>query len=271
MPNFEAAAAATLLTRLITHPLDSIRIQQQTLTASTHSHSLTATIRTLYRNRAFYRGLGVSLLFSGPAATLYLGVYATMQEYQQRHNWIPQRLQIPVSAIMAEVVSGALWTPMEVIKARQIVSKSTMHQNPIQLAADIYRHEGLRGLYRGYYLTLAVFVPQSIVYFSTYELLKSRILPSDPMFIQYAACAGLAGACGGFVSNGLDLIKTRWQVGDLGKSSRSVENQRTVSALFKAMLRSEGGWRSLMRGVTSRVIWVSLSSSLSMSIFETLK
>jgi len=105
------------------------------------------------------------------------------------------------AGFLAEVASGVFWTPMEVIKQRlQVTVLQESKVSAFALAKDALRAEGLYGLYRGYLVTLAVFVPYTMAYFASYEWLKlwqmellnvrtSKELP----FWSYVVGSGVAG------------------------------------------------------------------------------
>jgi hypothetical protein len=160
---------------------------------------------------------------------------------------------------------------MEVIKNKQQrfsgEARSTWHW--IQL---IYRQEGLRGFFRGYFLGLGVFLPYTVIYFTTYEKLKSgarKLITSEnsndpsskrlPPWV-YLTCSGLSSALGAGLSNAVDVVKTRVQV-----------QGGTMLSTVKSMWIKENGFRAFTKGMGARILWLSPSVMISMTLYESLK
>ncbi|TPX43763.1 hypothetical protein SeMB42_g04598 [Synchytrium endobioticum] len=150
---------------------------------------------------------------------------------------------------------------MEVLKNTLQAAPARARPSTLALAAHIYRREGIRGFFRGYVLSLAVFVPYSVIYYVAYEQLKRGCAPAELGFATYAACAGVAGAVAGAASNGLDVVKTRVQVG---------AGRVRAGDVMRDIYRREGAM-GFARGAGHRVAWITPSVVLSMSIYEVLK
>ncbi|KAJ1547818.1 hypothetical protein HK096_010883 [Nowakowskiella sp. JEL0078] len=183
----------------------------------------------------------------------------------------------------AEIVSGLFWTPMEVIKNKLqisgnltslgIVESRREKINARNLAIDIYKKEGLHGFFRGYWLGLAVFIPYTVVYFTTYEQLKfqsqryinkrSKLNYQIPLpFYVYVSCSACSGMVAGAISNAFDVVKTRRQ------TSLSIEKKTKT---IVAEIWNQSGWKGFTKGLTARVLWVIPSVTISITVYETLK
>ncbi|KAJ1651383.1 hypothetical protein IWQ61_008040 [Dispira simplex] len=360
----KASTAAAIISRLCTHPLDTVKTRIQAQPALFRGSWLSS-VQTIWRQgsfRTFYQGLPVALTFSIPALTTYLVTYDTLkfrldqlvqQWYQGEHcsqsdppvmRWAFATLahnsvvNYGLAATGAEMLSGLIWTPMEVLKNRlqvqggsfrrvtpllstshPIPNASNVHPSHLrstslsstwQLARRISQSEGIRGFFRGYWLSLAVFVPHTVIYFITYEKLKERwaltILarsnqsrsssgtlentssrPSSRVvhlpFYGYLGCAATACALSASVSNVFDVIKTLWQVqqsksepirlqdGVTTLGGRSNVSSPTVRQLMLTMWRTDGGYRAFTRGMLARVLWMMPSVTISMTVYELLK
>ncbi|KAF9159834.1 hypothetical protein DFQ26_006134 [Actinomortierella ambigua] len=316
--NLGASTIAALCSRLVTHPLDTIKTRVQATTSGQQSFGQIA--GNLVRTHGLYRGLPVALTLSVPGLSVYLTAYDLSKQVFARTSVVALQdgtvCNHMAAATVAEVSSGLFWTPMEVLKQKQQVQDMARHRldrcptatagaasagaaagaaaapsaatapsssfkpiGTLQLAKRIYQHEGLLGFYRGYFITLGVFVPYSIMYFTTYEELKALALqqqrtkypksledPQHPLpFMSVAACAAVSCAIAASVSNVIDVVKTRWQVSVLS------QEQLSVTQIIRRMLKQEGGLRSFTRGMGARVLWMVPGTTISMSIFELLK
>ncbi|KAJ3091070.1 hypothetical protein HK102_001796 [Quaeritorhiza haematococci] len=374
------SSIAAFITRCTTHPLDTLKTRIQYSSASPASHetipsqgALRSTLKTTLQTegvRALYRGLPVALVFSVPGLGFYLASYDYFKA-QLAGSRVLEGLGVGgvdsvvvhgLAGACAEGISGAFWTPMEVLKNKLQVAV-TNNTTTFQLAKSIYRNEGLRGFFRGYWLSLGVFIPYTVVYFVTYEQLKLRaaewvgsstesfesqslrpssssipiqatnnqqqtqyetsmespspnsgviprmsplssILPpynaprpsesiqndsSFPVddefiveeaqkaqsqqlpFYAYLLCSATSGALAGAISNVMDVVKTRVQVaGGVENGSTGSNNSNALKTILH-MWRREGGWRAFTKGMGARILWVTPSVTLSMSVYETLK
>ncbi|RKP34907.1 mitochondrial carrier domain-containing protein, partial [Dimargaris cristalligena] len=290
---------AAVASRLCTHPLDTIKTRIQADQGQVQPNWRTVVRHTLTTEpvRSLYRGLPVALGFSIPALTTYLTTYEAVKEGLHHHHSMGN---YAVSAMCAEMLSGLIWTPMEVMKNRLQVIRRTGPLGPeiplrggshtLALASQIYRTQGIAGFFRGYWLSIAVFVPHTVIYFVTYEKLKSwwahrwspsqsswdnpsaaggkgdSVLASAPAlapplpFYGYLTCASMACVLSASISNIFDVVKTKWQV-----------NQILGDRLMRYMWRHEGGYRAFSRGMLARVIWMTPSVTISMTTYEWLK
>ncbi|KAF9170757.1 hypothetical protein BGX21_008355 [Mortierella sp. AD011] len=322
--NLLASSIAAFVSRLCTHPLDTLKTRVQ---ASSKPLPLLPTFLNLVRNGGLYRGLPVALTLSAPGLSVYLTAYDLSKDKFSYFKYLGKDsvLNHLASAATAEVLSGLFWTPMEVLKSKQQVENVTsaspiaasksrnlaavgatpksassfstttaiatpvtakmplpatrMPISTMELAKMIYQQEGLIGFYRGYFITLGVFVPYSMMYFASYEQLKEMARqrrgrnPSDNIesddalpFFTVALCAAVSTGIAGGVSNIVDVVKTRWQVSVLATTEENSSTARIVSNMFR-----RGGLASFTQGMAARVLWMIPSVTISMSVYEWLK
>ncbi|ORE01404.1 mitochondrial carrier [Rhizopus microsporus var. microsporus] len=256
-----SSSAAALVARIVTHPVDTIKTRLQIINTTTKMPSI---FNVAFPLTTLYRGLPVSMLFSVPALSVYLSCYEWSKQtlnttYKLSRDTVMSHL---LSACAAEVVAGALFTPMEVMKNRL---QTQQKDSTITLAKTIAKTEGFRGFFRGYWMGMAVFVPHSMIYFVTYESMKQWMNQSH--FQTYMLCSTVAGVTSIAVSTPLDTIKTRWQVSaaDQGQHFR-----QGPIAIAKNMIKQEGRV-ALTRGLLARIACGIPSTTISMTIFEVLK
>jgi len=150
-----------------------------------------------------YRGLPIACLFHAPALSVYLSTYDYCKNYFGRtfgENSLHHPLVHLSSGVIAEVFSGVFWTPMEVVKQRLQVSafeNTNSFKNSWDVVSSTLKSEGILGLYKGYFLTLCVFVPYSMVYFMMYERLKEwqqkRLGVQSLPFYSFVISSAIAG------------------------------------------------------------------------------
>ncbi|KAJ3369907.1 hypothetical protein GGF31_004982 [Allomyces arbusculus] len=126
--NLIASSVAALAARMTTHPMDTVktRIQADAGLRETPVGARTALL-DIFRSeglRGLYRGLPVALVFSVPAVSIYLYAYdETKRVLAAGVGPVQVAETSPVAhftaAVLAEMLSGLFWTPLEMIKNRQ--------------------------------------------------------------------------------------------------------------------------------------------------------
>lgn len=167
------------------------------------------------------------------------------------------------SVALAGVGTGALQTlilsPVELVKIRlQLEAAGHKHgrhrRGPVEMARDILRREGLRGVYRGLTVTALRDAPAHGVYFWTYERARERLHPGcrrqdaageDEGLGTMLVSGGLAGVASWVCCYPLDVVKSRLQAQG---ASAAAPRYRGVVDCFRRSVREEGFpvlWRGL--------------------------
>jgi len=278
---FLASAISGSISRLLLHPLDTLRARLQNerspkLLGDIVPLSVTKSTSTagLFKNMlehegwaSLYKGLGVAITFGLPGTMIYLTTYEKLKEKLLKSGVLRDSYSHLTAAFFAECVSGLVWTPMDVVKQKLQVEESShaesKYKNSTNAIKMIFREEGTRGLYRGYFANLSVFAPFSMIYFVAYEKLK---LHFGHNYISYISSAFIAGVVASATTSPLDVVKTRLQV----QSQHSAVQYSSIAQAIMRMLREEG-LKVFSKGLLARVLWVASSTAVNLSIFETLK
>ncbi|KAI7866720.1 mitochondrial carrier domain-containing protein [Spinellus fusiger] len=256
-----ASSVASIVARTVTYPIDTIKTRLQ---AGRIKHMLVNNSLP-----SLYNGLCVTLFFSVPALSVYLACYAITKDWLDTFPspWLHHdRAFNPLaSGMIAEVVAGIFFTPMEVLKSCLQTDQTHLEQTTYGLIVQIVQTYGYKGLYRGYWMSLVVFVPHTMVYFLVYEQLKAAA--GEMSFIVYLVCSAWAGTVATIVSTPLDIVKTRWQV---SVSEDVLGSHRGPMGIAYQMWRDEGQWRGFTRGCLARIITMIPMTTISMTVFECL-
>jgi hypothetical protein len=198
------------------------------------------------------------------------------------------------SGMLAEAVTCTIYVPVDVVKERMQVqqrlnfesSSTTHYRGSWDAIKSISRTEGLRGIYKGYWATLASFGPFSALYFMFYERFKEmarerhqitishrRMEDANLPFLQLVSCSAGAGALASWLTSPLDMAKLRLQV-QRGRLA-SMSSNEGVNAQYSGMVdclqkvyRDEFGLRGLFRGAFARVLHVVPATAVTMSCYE---
>lgn len=82
------------------------------------------------------------------------------------------------------------------------------------------QQEGIRGLYRSYPITVMMNIPFASAVITCNENLKTMVKPWEKQnsYFWYFFCAGISGGIAGFITNPLDVVKTRLQTQEIQPS-----------------------------------------------------
>ncbi|KAH6671841.1 mitochondrial carrier domain-containing protein [Halenospora varia] len=264
--NVGASAIGSIISKLTCYPLDTIAVQYQT---STRRPLLSIPLK------AYYRGIGVTLLTVTPATALYLTTREAAQIALLPHLG-DSALNDATSGILAELAGSVLFTPMEVLKARLQISVSGQEGKLLYQLRSIARNEGFRGFYRGYVMGIASYIPFNVLWWTTYGNIRRRMKDRSPA-VQIACGAGAAaGFSAGFI-HPLELVKTRYQVATsetvavagMVKGARNSDKDGLRQVVRNVM--RESGPRGFYSGFLPTLMRSVPSSIIMMSVFEHLK
>lgn len=156
-------------------------------------------------------------------------------------------------------------------------SGHAQYSGGIDVARKILRSDGIRGLYRGFGLSVVTYSPSSAVWWASYGSSQRfiwRLLdqggkydeasPSVQKIMLVQAAGGIiAGATASCITTPLDTIKTRLQV--MGNDNRS-----SIKQVAKDLIK-EDGWQGLYRGFGPRFFSMSAWGTSMILTYEYLK
>lgn len=267
---------------LLGYPFDTVKVMMQTQAPpSTMAHpsaaQYTGTIQCIRSIIArdsvagLYRGLSSPLAGVALVNAVVFGVYGNVQ----RRAADPDALQTQMFAGMAAgLVQTVITSPMELTKTRMQMQcaasgagggMAQQYRGAIDCARHIRRTEGLRGLYRGFSITVARDVPGFASYFVLYDLLVragKSTTDNQPAGALHTLLAGGAAGVGSWIlTMPIDVVKTRLQVdGPTGGGAQRPRYTGIVDCVNQSW-RSEG-WRFLTRGMSSTLLRAFLMNSV---------
>ncbi|XP_076924184.1 uncharacterized protein LOC143586543 [Bidens hawaiensis] len=278
------------------YPTVVLKTRQQVVVKETPCFKMAVSILKHDGFRGFYRGFGTSLMGTIPARSLYMGAleitkssvgYATVNlGYSEAKAAAVANAAAGVSAAVAAQV---VWTPIDVVSQRlmvQGVKDGFKYNGGIDAFRQIVCKDGIRGLYRGFGLSIVTYAPSNAVWWASYSLAHRAIwdrvsshlkkyehggggggggFRPDLVAVQ-AASAAMASGVSVMVTMPLDTIKTRLQVLDCEGYNGKVGLRQTLRKLI-----NEGGLSACYRGLGPRWISVSMSTTIMVTTYEFLK
>jgi solute carrier family 25 S-adenosylmethionine transporter 26 len=150
-----------------------------------------------------------------------------------------------LAAIAGECSAALIRNPFELIKQNMQIGK---YSHIIEAVSNIYGRDGVRGLYRGYFVTVSREIPFGLIQYPLYEYLKRQA--SDESLFTYSLCGAKAGAVAAFLTTPIDVVKTRVMTTD-------DLSLRHAIATAKSIYNTEGVSK-LFSGVHIRVLYISI-------------
>ncbi|KAK4395084.1 Solute carrier family 25 member 44 [Sesamum angolense] len=275
--------------------------------------------------RGLYRGFGTSLTGTIPARALYM---TALEVTKSNVGKATTRLGFPepTSAAVANAVAGlsaamaaqVVWTPVDVISQRLMVQGNGCVGGRVQSAfgalpckyingVDAFRKilntDGVRGLYRGFGISILTHAPSNAVWWASYSVAQrlvwggmgcflckneeerldngvisvSNVTTSGTnnglrpdaktVMVVQGLSAAIAGGFSALITMPLDTIKTRLQVLDGDESGRKGPS---LGQTARNLVR-EGGWMACYRGLGPRWASMSMSATTMITTYEFLK
>ncbi|KAI5476901.1 mitochondrial carrier protein [Pseudohyphozyma bogoriensis] len=259
------SSASAVSARLVAHPLDTYRIRIQTWPGK-----VVPGFRTLIpkpRLRTLYAGLPVAIGFSVPALSIYLTTYEASkrflgQQFLSQDEDASLLQQIPVFVMKARLQKGNEGTT-----------------SAVTLMRKIWAEEGYKGVFRGYWMSMAIFIPSVSFYWFLYESFKTRFIPGYsayrsttppppitdglPLTARFTLCSVSACALAAMVTNPFEVVQSRWQT-SAGKEKGGIKE--IVRGVYR-----QGGVLAFTKGMSVRMAYAIPANGVSMTVYEALK
>jgi Mitochondrial carrier protein len=268
LKNGLASAGAAACVKILLQPIDAIKTVQQ---YERHSVSILNAFRQLYARRQLYAGLGVTVIGSMPSVALYFGVYSyCKQRFWQNTEWGQQHptTSIALSAAIGNTVASFSRVPYETIKQKL---QAGIYDSTLAVLLDLRNRPGLaRELLfpaGGVWVQMLRDIPYAVVTLLLYESLQQRFNGKDttrPTKRKKGVdflLGGLAGGIGSWVTNPMDVIKTRIQTGT---------NNGSIIGCIRSVWR-EGGMNAMFRGSVPRLMHKVPANACFFLFYETFK
>jgi hypothetical protein len=199
-------------------------------------------------------GIGVTVIGSMPSVGLYFGLYSfckkTFQQIDPQNYEQRQTLYIALSAAIGNTIASASRVPYEVVKQK-------FQTNVYVTMGDAIRDLSLSTLFPmgGVASQMLRDIPYAVVTLLAYEHFKTewkvraqRAFPDVPTRTWDLLVGGTAGGIGSFVTNPMDVIKTRLQ------TDRNGQNYNGSILICAQQTWSEGGATAFLRGSVPRLL-----------------
>ncbi|XP_078430138.1 mitochondrial substrate carrier family protein [Wolffia australiana] len=272
------------------YPISVVKTRMQVVSKEVAERSAVSIVKNVLKTDGIpglYRGFGTVITGAIPARIIFLTSLETIKAASFKLIE-PFKFSEPTQAAIANGMGGmtasllsqAIFVPIDVVSQKLMVqgySGYARYTGGLDVARKAIKADGIRGLYRGFGLSVLVYSPSSAVWWASYGS-SQRIIwnflghgkdqaeyrPSPWMLSCVQGAGGLiAGATASIITTPLDTIKTRLQVMD----NRNRETGRDV---IKRLI-AEDGWKGFYRGLGPRFMSMSTWGTSMILAYEYLK
>ncbi|KAJ7958394.1 Solute carrier family 25 member 44 [Quillaja saponaria] len=293
------------------YPIVVLKTRQQVCSTQLSCFKMAFSIMHHEGPRGFYRGFGTSLMGTIPARALYM---TALEVTKSNVGTATLRLGFSDTTAMAIANAAAglssamsaqlVWTPIDVVSQRLMVQgynssknnvlanvQSGNYSNGLDAFRKILYADGLRGLYRGFGISILTYAPSNAVWWASYSVIHKLFWSgfgshmgkknesglakeynfrpdSKAMVAVQGLSAVIASGVSAIITMPLDTIKTRLQVLDAEENGR--RRPLTVVQTFRNLI-SEGGLAACYRGLGPRWASMSFSATTMITTYEFLK
>lgn len=272
------------------YPVSLVKTRLQVASKDAMDKNAFSVIRTILRNdgvTGLYRGFGTVITGAIPARIIFLTALETTKVAALKLVK-PFKLSEPTEAAIANGMAGmlaslcsqAVFVPIDVVSQRLMVQGYSGHatyNGGLDVVRKVLKADGVRGLYRGFGLSVMTYSPSSAVWWASYGSSQRVIwrlldhgagdeeyIPSPWTIVGVQAAGGItAGATASCITTPLDTIKTRLQV--LGH-----EKKHSIRQVVRGLV-ADDGWRGLYRGLGPRLFSMSAWGTSMILSYEYLK
>lgn len=287
------------------YPIVVLKTRKQVLIKDMPCFKLAVSIMKHEGCGGFYRGFGTSLMGTIPARALYMGALE-MTKSNVGCVTVKMGLSEAKAAAIANAAAGLsaamaaqlVWTPIDVVSQRLMVQGGNgahpsalsvvRYNGGIDAFRKIVQTDGVRGLYRGFGISILTYAPSNAVWWAAYSMAHRAVWggvgcyylkkegnggggvgftpDSKAVVAVQGVSAAMASGFSAVVTMPLDTIKTRLQVLDGEGSNGKPSIGQTIRNLVK-----EGGLSACYRGLGPRWASMSMSATTMITTYEFLK
>mmetsp|Transcript_26738 Transcript_26738/g.35129 ORF Transcript_26738/g.35129 Transcript_26738/m.35129 type:complete len:349 (-) Transcript_26738:198-1244(-) len=261
-----AGCVATAFGDFFMHPVDTVKTVQQ---ASSVALSVPAAIKQIIQKNGIgglYSGVGPYMLGDGGAGAVKFAVYEVSKKWIQKRipeEWIPYSHFVCAAGAM--LASSFVLVPGELLKQKLQAGVATSIAGGIK---TIYQTEGLMGFFTGFGATLIRDIPYTMLELGLYDNFKTLFMKAQghsfPSQKDELYSAALTGGIAGYVTNPLDIIKTKLMTQQIGQAKTG------FMQAANSILETEGV-PGLFKGSIARVTWLTPFTIIYLPLYEATK
>lgn len=269
--DFLAGAAAGISQTLVGQPFDIVKVRQQVM-----KQSVGEIVGNIVKNDGylgFYKGTASPLVLSAFCISFQIAGFKTAQRYfaKKNHNGDESKLNITelaLSGLFSGFCFSWLLSPMELFRIKMQMNTGEKYKSSFDAGVKIFKTQGVRGVWFGYYASTLRESIGSLIYFVVYESLmkfelnKTQKKRTEIESSKIMVFGGLAGVALWSANFPIDSIKSRQQSSDYPTSPYRSFNKTAMIML------EEKGIRGLYNGLLTCQVRAFIVNAASFIVLE---
>ncbi|KAF9732859.1 hypothetical protein PMIN06_005733 [Paraphaeosphaeria minitans] len=247
---------------VVGHPFDLVKVRLQTAEKGVYSGAMDVVRRTIAKEgmaRGLYAGVSAPLVGVTPMFAVSFWGYDVgkqlVSSFSTVHNNQFSVAQVSAAGFFSAIPMTLITAPFERVKVllqiqgqKQLApGEKPKYAGGVDVVRQLYKEGGMRSVFRGSAMTLARDGPGSACYFATYEVVKRKLTPKDPVtgapgqlsLSAVMVAGGAAGMAMWIPVFPIDTIKSRLQ---------SAEGRPTIGGTIRGIYAS-GGYKAFFPGI----------------------
>ncbi|KAG4093863.1 mitochondrial carrier [Neocallimastix lanati (nom. inval.)] len=268
-----SATSASVVGTLVGYPFDSIKTRMQTYNYG----KMTNCIKLTYRSegvRGFFRGVCPPLVTVSIVKSISFSIYNRSKDFIDRFYDSKSLYGLTVSSSAAGAVSGyvsaIISCPLELIKMQRQIEQLLVRQRQysttsLQTGINIFKANGIRGLYRGFLFQGFRDAIGTGSYFCAYEITKKLLTLGDreSTHVTHFFAGGFAGIASWICIFPIDLVKSKLQIDVKSKNKIYKSQLQCIKQIYKT-----SGVRGFYHGISSCLIRAFPVHALNFVVYE---
>ncbi|KAL1917452.1 uncharacterized protein VTP21DRAFT_3845 [Calcarisporiella thermophila] len=267
-----AGGCAGFISCIVTCPLDVVKTRLQNqgvpMPGAKHYRGTASTLTRIWQEegiRGLYRGLGPTMLGYLPTWSVYFTAYDLCKSQLSSDAERGTFIHI-LAAMIAGATSTTLTSPLWVIRTRLMTQNERtayQYRSTIHAFATIFRHEGIRGFYKGLGPSL-LGVSHVVIQFPLYERLKQWMTTEEegPSTFHILTASSLSKMAASIATYPHEVLRTRLQ-----NQTQVPPKYRGIIHGVQVILAEEGGL-AFYKGLGTNLVRTVPASALTILTYE---
>jgi solute carrier family 25 S-adenosylmethionine transporter 26 len=281
--SYMAAAVGSIVSTLIMHPVDTIKVQMMNSKKERSSGGDDEEPGTADDEddapldlANAYKGIFANIVKEAPSSALYLGIYEFARTYLTSTPLGDQPLVIYLLAgAMGELFGSLLRAPAEAVKTRLQVGISD--EDGVEITAltaakqVIFTQSGRENLFNSWSTSLLRDIPMGAVQLAVFESAKTYVISSPTINLDVSTLSSealfgcIGGSIGAFITTPADVITTI-SINSLSDVNLAQYREKSPMEVLQ-MLNAEGGMAALFTGWRERTLYWTPAIGIFLSIY----
>ncbi|KAI9054830.1 hypothetical protein LZ554_001975 [Drepanopeziza brunnea f. sp. 'monogermtubi'] len=246
---------------IVGHPFDLVKVRLQTAERGVYSSALDVVRKSVARDglrRGLYAGVSAPLVGVTPMFAVSFWGYDVGKSLVRKYSTVTDNQfsvgQVAAAGFFSAIPMTLITAPFERVKVLlQIQGQKTLapgekpkYSGGVDVVRQLYKEGGVRSVFRGSFATLARDGPGSAAYFATYEIIKRKLTPLDPVTGKQGSLSLWAVTCAGAAA-GVAMWIPVFPVDTVKSRLQTMEGKPTLGGVISGLYKN-GGFKAFFPG-----------------------